>query len=530
MADALVKKVVIVGGGTAGWLTAGVLAAEYSVGSDTQLQITLVESPDVPTIGVGEGTWPSMRATLKRIGISEQEFLLRCDASFKQGTRFIGWRRDGGVADGDEYCHPFTAPVGFYQQNPEPYWQRLREEIQFADAVCPQSYIGRKHLAPKQLATPEYAFILNYGYHLDAGKFADLLREHCTTRLSVEHLSARVTEVDSDNDGYITKLHLEKAGVVEGDLFVDCSGARSILLGEHYGIGLSDQRDVLFNDSALAIQVPYAEVDAPIESCTLSSARNSGWIWDIGLPTRRGVGYTYSSAHSTDDEAEDVLRKYLDRSYGGADQGVNREASGGEVTEFRKISFTPGYREKFWHKNCVAIGMAAGFIEPLEASALVLVEQSAKMLAEQLPPDREIMQTVSTRFNRKFSHHWQRIIEFLKLHYVLSERNDSPYWKDHRETDGIPGRLLDSLLLWRSRSPWLEEGEIADEFFPAASYQYVLYGMGFVTHSLPWNMRPEKEQVARKQFNDTFQAREALQRMLPSNRELLRQIYIAAGK
>ncbi|WP_069948775.1 tryptophan halogenase family protein [Microbulbifer aggregans] len=518
MRNTAVKKVVIVGGGSAGWLTAGVLAAEYAAGGDHPLQITLVESPDVPTIGVGEGTWPSMRGTLKRIGISETEFLLRCDASFKQGTRFIGWRQGGEATDGDEYCHPFTAPAGFHQQNPEPFWQPHRDEMPFGDAVCPQGHISRLHLAPKQLTTPEYAFNLNYGYHLDAGKFAELLQDHCTGCLGVEHLRERVTRIANDQNGYITALHLDSGGSIEGDLFVDCSGARSLLLGDHYGIGIFDQQGVLFNDSALAVQMPYAEEDAPIESCTLSTARENGWIWDIALPTRRGVGYTYSGSHTSDSEAELVLSQYLRMT-----PAANRE----KAPELRKISFRPGYREQFWHKNCVAIGMAAGFIEPLEASALVLVEQSAKMLAEQLPPNREVMQAVAVRFNRKLSHHWQRIIEFLKLHYVLSERRDSSYWKDHRDPNGIPGRLADSLSLWRCRSPWVEDSEVADELFPAASYQYVLYGMGFVTDPLPWAMRPEKEQIARKQFHDTIQSRERLQRSLPSNRELLQRMRLA---
>ncbi|UHQ53753.1 tryptophan halogenase family protein [Microbulbifer sp. YPW16] len=521
MSETTVKKVVILGGGSAGWLTAGVLAAEYAAGADRGLQVTLVESPDVPTIGVGEGTWPSMRSTLKRIGISETEFLLRCNASFKQGTRFLGWCRGGDASGGDEYFHPFTVPAGFHQQNPVPFWQPHREEMSFGDAVCPQGHISRLNLAPKQVTTPEYAFNLNYGYHLDAGKFADLLQEHCTTRLGVEHLRDRVTDIRNDRHGYITGLQLKSGAVLEGDLFVDCSGARSLLLGGHYSIGLREQRDVLFNDSALAVQVPYPEADSPIASCTLSTAREAGWIWDIGLPSRRGVGYTFSGAHTSDKDAEQVLRRYLEPALG---------SGGAERAELRKISFQPGYREQFWHKNCVAIGMAAGFIEPLEASALVLVEQSARMLAEQLPPDRTMMEAVAVRFNRKFAHHWQRIIEFLKLHYVLSEREDSAYWMDHRDPAGIPARLQESLALWRRRSPWLEETEIADELFPAASYQYVLYGMGFVTEPLPWTVRPAMEQAAHKQFYDNIQNRERLQRTLPSNRELLQRIHLAAGQ
>ncbi|MEW5249514.1 tryptophan halogenase family protein [Microbulbifer discodermiae] len=507
--DPTTRHLVIVGGGSAGWLTAALLGAEFAADPDSGVRITLVESPQIPTVGVGEGTWPSMRGTLKRIGIAETEFLRQCDASFKQGSRFIDWVSGAG----EEYFHPFTPPVAFQQLNLAPYWQAYRDQVSYADAVCGQAQVSRGCLAPKMLSTAEYAFALNYGYHLDAAKFATFLQRHCTKKLGVVHRRERITRIQNDPDGYIALLHMESGVQLQGDLFVDCSGAAALLIGKHYGIGVRPQGRTLFNDRALATQVAYAQEDSPIASCTHSSARDAGWVWDIGLPSRRGIGYTYSSAHSGDAQAEQVLRDYIQRG-GGGDL----------LSEPRQIRFNPGYREKFWHRNCIAIGMAAGFIEPLEASALVMVEKSAQMLAEQLPPNRAAMAAVERRFNRRFSAHWQRIIDFLKLHYVLSKREDSDYWRDHRTAAGIPDSLREALEIWRLYPASLNDALMADELFPAASYQYVLSGMGLVSATEAFSRRRKDTAEAERLFRENAEQTRKMQRALPTNRNLLRQL------
>ena len=455
-----IEHVVVVGGGTAGWLVAAVLAAEHP-----RLAVTLVESPGVPPIGVGEGTWPSMRETLQRIGVSEAAFLRECDAAFKQGSRFDRWV-DG--SDGDVYFHPFSAPQGYGEANLAAAWQQRHRDVPFADLVSYQPHLCVQGRAPKQPQTPEYAGVANYGYHLDAGKFGVFLRKHCTERLHVRHVLAHVVDIVSTADGDIAALRTREAGVVEGDLFIDCTGMASLLLGRHYGVPFVSQRDVLFNDRALAAQVPYPAPDAPIASQTTSTAAACGWIWDIGLPTRRGIGHVYSSAHCSDDEAERALRGYL------ASTGIEVR-----IPAPRRIAFDPGYRARFWERNVVAIGLSAGFIEPLEASALALVELSAAWLADDLPAARSQMDTIAARFNEAFTYRWERIIEFLKLHYVLSKRMDSAYWLDHRAAHTRSPRLSDLLALWRTRAPSRRDFPRIEEIFPAASWQYVLYGMGF---------------------------------------------------
>ncbi len=511
-----ISRIVIVGGGSAGWLSAGIIAAEHQATAESAqpLEVVLIESPDIPTIGVGEGTWPSMRNSLQRIGLSETEFIRECDASFKQGTLFRDWR----TGNGDTYSHPFSVPANYAELNLAPHWQTLSDAPKFADTVAPQTALFSDCQAPKQITTPEYAFVVNYGYHLDAGKFAELLRSHCTAELGVQHIKANMTRVNPSESGDIESVSTDAAGEIAGDLFIDCTGTASLLLGQHFEIPFKSHQHCLFNDTALAAQVPYPTDNHTIQSCTLSTAQTAGWIWDIGLPSRRGIGHVYSSAHISDDEATRQLITYISDLVG--------EDAAKQVVP-RKISFQPGHRREFWHKNCVAIGMSSGFIEPLEASALVMVEMAAGMIAEQLPPSRELMDIVAGRFNRKFLRHWNQIIEFLKLHYVLSERDDSQYWRDNRAPLSIPDKLREQLALWQYRSPWHQDAEAVDELFPIASYQYILYGMGFETESSGGASR--KQQQLRQQALDIFGSNQAratkLQRAMPQNRELLGKIY-----
>lgn len=504
-----VKSVVIVGGGTAGWLTAGIIAAEHQANSNQGIELTLIESPDIHPIGVGEGTWPTMRNTLQTIGISEIDFLRCCDASFKQGSQFIGWVNG---QENDNYYHPFVAPQGFGQANITGYWQQHCNQIPFAHAVSVQPHLCDHGCAPKQKQTPEFAAVANYGYHLNAAKFAALLQRHCTEHLGVNHIVDHVEKVngaiDSNIDSVITRNH----GEIYGSLFIDCSGSNAILLSKHYQIPFINKKDILFNDSAIAVQVPYDNPEADIASHTLSTAQSAGWIWDIGLPTRRGVGYTYASDYLSDEAAEQSLTEYLAKD-------LSAEAL--SKLTFRKISFTPGHREKFWHKNCVAVGMAAGFLEPLEASALALVELSAKMIAKELPANKSIMAITEQRFNQRFHYRWQRIIEFLKLHYVLSKRTDSAYWLDNRQEKTIPARLQQLLALWQYQEPTYNDFTEIEEIFPAASYQYILYGMGFKTNARTTDRRYDNANISGKHLAENKQLCQKYLAGLPSNRALI---------
>lgn len=500
-----INHIVIVGGGSAGWLTAGVLAAEHRA-----LKITLLESPNVGPIGVGEGTWPTIRDTLRSVGVSETDFIRECDASFKQGSKFQQWVT---AREDDHYFHPFVLPQGYTETNLVAGWLERHAAVPFADLVSFQPHLCAHGKAPKQAATPEYAAVANYAYHLDAGKFGLFLRKHCVENLGVQHILDHVVGVNAHDNGDIASVQTQEHGAIAGELFVDCSGMQSLLLGQHFGVPFNSQRHVLFNDTALAIQVPYQNDDSPIASQTISTAQHNGWIWDIGLPTRRGVGHVYSSAHTTDEAAERELRTYIGRTGGPSN-----------MPSPRKLTFNPGYREKFWQRNCVAIGLSAGFIEPLEASAIALVELSAAMLRDQMPATRTAMDIVARRFNDSFTYRWERVIDFLKLHYVLTQRTDSDFWRDNCRAESIPERLQDQLTLWRQQPPSRYDFHRVEEVFPSASYQYVLYGMGF---------RPDRREALRRSddadradgfFREAVALTGKMLAALPTNRALIGHI------
>ena len=506
----VVKHIVIIGGGSAGWLTAGVIAAEHCSASEAGLRVSLLESPDIAPIGVGEGTWPTMRDTLHKIGVSEADFFRECDVSFKQGSRFNAWV-NGGV--GDHYFHPFVLPQGYGEADLVSGWLQQYAHTPFADLVSFQPQLCLQGKAPKQKGTPEYAAVANYGYHLDAGKFGTFLRKHCTEKLGVRHVLDHMTGVNVHENGDIASVQTQANGPLEGDLFIDCTGMQSLLLGKHYQVPFLSQKHVLFNDTAMALQVPYADENTPIASQTISTAQRSGWIWDIGLPTRRGTGYVYSSAHTSDEAAQQALHDYIVQTGGPSASGTPR-----------KLSFKPGYYSKFWHKNCVAIGLSAGFIEPLEASALALVELSAHMLSDEMPATRSAMDFAARRFNDAFTYRWERVIDFLKLHYVLTHRTDSDYWRDNCRTESVPPRLLELLALWQHQSPSRYDLSRVDEVFPSASYQYVLYGMGFRPQQRATVRRSDDTTAAHSYFQDAATLTRKMLAALPNNRELIAHI------
>jgi hypothetical protein len=505
-----VRHVVVVGGGSAGWLTADLIAATHGAAPNGRLQVTLLESPSVPPIGVGEGTWPSMRDTLRRIGLAEADLFRLADASFKQGSLFRGWV--DGTAN-DQYHHPFVLPQGYTEAPILAGWLQQHAHVPFADLVSYQPHLCAQGRAPKQKTTPEFAAVANYAYHFDAGKFGLLLRQHGVERLGVRHVVDDLVSVVASGNGDIASLQTRHHGALTGDLFIDCTGLSSLLLGGHYGIGLTPQQDVLFNDRALAAQVPYPAADSPIASQTVATAQANGWIWDIGLPTRRGVGHVYSSAHTSDDAAEAALRRYIVASGGPSD-----------VATPRRLQFQPGYRRTFWHHNCVAVGLSAGFVEPLEASALALVELSATRIADDLPATRTEMGLVAKRFNEAFLYRWERVIDFLKLHYVLSRRQDTAYWRDHQDPATVPARLQELLTLWRHRAPSRHDFFRIEEVFPSASYQYVLYGMGFRPEPGALDRPCEPPAAADPYFREAATLTRRMLAALPGNRELIEHI------
>ncbi|MGH1370441.1 MAG: tryptophan halogenase family protein [Cellvibrionaceae bacterium] len=497
-----IKKIVIAGGGTAGWITAGLLARHFHPLSKSAIEITLIESSDIPIIGVGEGTWPTMRRTLQKIGIREVDLLRHCHATFKQGSQFHNWKSE---QHSHHYTHPFNPPV---QAIPElsAYWCH-QPKSNFADSLDIQQQLGNLGLSPKTLDMPEYTGVLNYGYHLDAGAIAELIKNHCVNELKVDHKIATIASVKQSPSGDIEAINCEDGQEFSGDLFIDCTGFAALLIKDTLNIDTHKVDDILFADKALAVQVPYTQENINPSAFTHSTAQNAGWIWDIGLSHRRGVGYVYSSQHSNREQAETELASYVGADY--------------PQLSVRELNINSGYRKRFWHKNCVAVGLSAGFIEPLEASALMLIELSANMICERLPANRQVMDRIAQQFNQTFEQKWQRIIDFLKLHYCLSDRQ-SAFWKDNRLQETIPESLQNMLEVWRYHVPSGYDFSSNNEVFSWASYQYVLYGMDFrtqidaerLTHPILFENAQQKRQ----------QGYQALRSKLPKLRHYLDQV------
>ncbi len=506
-----IRHVVILGGGSAGWLTAGVLAAEHGGPGADDLRITVIESPDVPIIGVGEGTWPTMRDTLRRIGVSEADFIRECEGAFKQGSQFVNWT-DAGPRD--TYYHPFHLPGGYDEADLIGGWRQHHPDAQFDHLVCAQPHLCDANKGPKQFATPEYASVANYAYHLDAAKLGGFLRKHCVSRLNVRHVPDLVTEVRSHDNGDIAALRTREHGDIAGDLFIDCTGLRALLIGQHLGEPLLPQQHLLFNDRAIPTQVPYTDARAPIACQTISTAQKFGWIWDIGLQGRRGIGHVYSSAYGSEQDAHDALVRYI------VDTGGREQ----DITWVPRVRIEPGYRLRPWRNNCVAVGLSSGFLEPLEASSLVLVELAAAMIADQFPATRDTMDILATRFNDTFRYRWERVVDFLKLHYVLSRRDDSDYWRDHRREETWPERLRDLLALWCYQPPSRYDLYRIEEVFPWASYQYILYGMGFVPQGRAGTAHTAAIQRAERCFRQTAEQTARMLAALPGHRELIDHI------
>ena len=341
-----------------------------------------------------------------------------------------------------------------------------------------------------------------------------MLSEHCTQRLGVTLIADDVVSAAKRDDGAIAHVETVNSGAVEADLFVDCTGGRALLIEGEMSVPVKDVSDVLFNDRALAVHVPNVAPDQAIASQTDATALASGWVWDIALQSRRGVGYVFSSRHSDEEQARRDLDAYLAKYAAGADV---------TAADARLLKFRSGYRETPWIKNVVAIGMSQGFVEPLEASAIVMIELSAAMLSDLLPPMTSQLEPSARRFIERFSYRWARIVDFLKVHYVLTQRTE-PYWQAHRDQDTWPDRLIDLMARWRSMPPSREDFTQALEIFPAASYAYVLYGMGYETAPRPHLRRKDVPDRAAQRLRDLQMKSQKLMSGLPTNRELLDHI------
>jgi tryptophan halogenase len=457
-----VEHVTIVGGGTAGWLTALSLITFLNERRDgPPVEVTLIESPNIPTVGVGEATVPDMPNRMRQLGIDEAEMFRRCNASFKMGVRFVDWNFDKSGKP-IEFFHPFNPAPAIHGKNPAYHllkYEPASGRTDFADSLLPHSALVHAHKGPRSIGAEQYDHDIGYSYHLDAALFAKFLRDVCITR-GVHHVSDDVDEVEQDENGYITALTLKVGGRHAVEFVVDCTGFKGLIIQKTLGEPFESFADNLLCDKALAVQIPH-EDPTRLEPCTRSTALGAGWVWRVPLYTRLGTGYVFSSAFRSDDEAIDEFLAHL------GDQGRGVEP--------RVISMRVGRVRRNWVKNCVAIGLSGGFIEPLEATAIFAIAMSARWLGLHFP-DKENSPALARRYNQLIAKMYDEIRNFIVLHYLTSNRGD-PFWRAARDDIAVPDSLTEKLELWRHALPAISDtaGEYLFSFW---SYLLVLGAKG----------------------------------------------------
>ncbi len=472
-------KIIIVGGGTAGWLSAAFLSQQLPITSRRKIQITLIEASDIPTIGVGEATVPSLRQTLAACGISEIDFLTSCGATFKHGIKFVNWRQPPEEEEGESYFHPFGEPLKVGTIDPIRAWSKLAAENRgnIADLFSVQAEMAEKGRAPKHHKDRPYDGALSYAYHLDAGKFADYLKRRFRAQ-GVRHIIGKVSGVDFDSKTQnINSLKLEDGSAYSADFYIDCTGFAARLINANKQNTFVDKTDILFVDRAVTARIKHDGVSS-INGYTTCTAQTAGWIWDIVLQNRRGVGHVYSSKYITDEAAKSQLAAYLDLPEDGL--------------ETRQLSMRIGYHKKQWRGNCVAIGLASGFLEPLESTGIYLTEMANWALIDLLP---RFMAGASPQqqFTDSMVHHYENIVDFLKLHYAISGRRDSDFWRDNINPDTWPETLKAHLVSWQNDAPSIYDFGRSIQCFSANNYQFVLYGMGWKGHDMPAPLTAETQ-------------------------------------
>jgi tryptophan halogenase len=445
------RKIVIVGGGTAGWMAAATLAhaLKGSFGS-----VQLIESAEIGTVGVGEATIPPIQFFNHLLGIDERDFIRKTQATFKLGIEFRDWTRLD-----HRYFHPFGPhgvdidAVSFHH-----YWLKLKAlgeggEIGDYSLTTVASAMNRYQRAPRDLkpGVPPLA----YAFHFDAALYGQYLRTYAEAR-GVQRVEGKIVDVKlREGDGFIESVVLDDGRTVGGDFFIDCSGFRALLIGKALGVGFEDWSHWLPCDRAFAVPCEGVPV---ITTYTRSTARTAGWQWRIALQHRIGNGYVYSSKFISDDEAAATLMANLD---------------GPAPGEPRQLRFTAGRRDKTWHKNCLALGLAAGFLEPLESTTIHMVQSALFRLLALMPVD-DHDQTTLDEFNRLAAIEYEQVRDFIILHYKAVERDDTPFW-NYCRTMEIPDELRHKIELFRSR------GRVArfdGQLFVDPSWVAVFLGQG----------------------------------------------------
>ncbi len=439
-----ISSILIVGGGTAGWMSA--LYLRLRIGC----QVTLVESPSIGPIGVGEATIPNLIDFLASVGLDEDVFLKHCRATYKLGIEFRDW-----VQLGQSYWHPFGLCGGnidgldlFH------FWLKRRTEQAQAERYC---HYSLQSMLCEQLKSHRSIggrpVVANYAFHLDATALADML-SLAARQSGVRHLVDNVTGAQTGTDGSISQVHTTNHGAITADLYLDCTGFRGVLIEQALGDEWVDWSDVLLCDRAVVRRAPR---DDSMRPYTISTAVEAGWIWQIPLRDQTGTGYVYSSRHTSDEQAKRLLTQYGGSEYDG---------------DIRQLHMRVGHRQNFWRANCVAIGLAGGFIEPLESTGIFFIQRALEDLVEYFP-DRSFHPTLIAAYNKVMLKSYEEVRDFIILHYILSQRDDTQFWRDSRSVI-IPESLNETLEFYDANGRIRESDR--NPVFRETNFYHVLTG------------------------------------------------------
>jgi tryptophan halogenase len=480
------KKVLIVGGGSAGWMAAAYLEAALRDNGQRPVEISLVESPDVPRIGVGEATVPHIRHILAVIGIDPLDFMKRVDGTFKQAIKYVNWLE----GNGEYFYHAFDK----FQVQPIDRaalrWHMSDRSVPFGETTSIQPVICELGRTPIPQRGSQFGEPLKFAFHMNALKFADILCEIATAR-GVKHYLDHVTEVDMHDNGNIAAVLTKSGKRLEADLFVDCTGFAALLAEQKLGVDWVDCSQWLLCDRAITMNVPYEHhYPGYVRPYTTASALSNGWVWEIPLQTRKALGYVHSSAFISEDDARREIRAF--------------EGPHAESLDTGTVHFKVGHRAKAWARNCVCVGLSGNFIEPLESTGLYLSDLAIVMLADHFPFDDDST-AVAYRYNRIMANRFYEILDFINMHYCLTRRNDTEFWREVQKPERINDRLRAKLDFWRSKIP--SASDFIDQRIPGQtdwslpsaglpgdhrppvdtagifgldSYEAILYGMDFL--------------------------------------------------
>ncbi len=450
-------RIVILGGGTAGWMTACLLAKRWP-----QFSVTLVESSDIGIIGVGEGSTPQLRAFFQSLGIEEAEWMPQCNATYKTGISFHGWSSRAGY---ERYFHPFHTELDHFTASKFFFNTRARRTGRDVWAHPDRFFISAKLAARRLGPIPDlnFPFDIAYGYHFDALLVGRFLREHAVTKLGVEHRDAKITDIEVGDDGNVKTLVTENGETIPGDVFIDCSGFAAAIIHKALHEPFISFGENLFNDRAVAMPTANDDGDIPCE--TRATALSAGWAWRIPLTNRAGNGYVYSSRYIDADAAETELRKHL----GMLDSTV----------EARHLQMRVGRVRNSWVGNCLAVGLSHGFIEPLEATALHIVQATVEGFADAFeasgftPGNREA-------FNSTINRRFDAIRDYIVCHYRMNGRRDSQYWQDNAANENLSDSLKAIISCWYTGSDLCDEINRQDiaHYYASLSWHCLLAGYG----------------------------------------------------